>query len=216
MGGVDSSLASKDSRCAELKYLCLLCHSPSSDKKQKSWEKIDFPRFFASQADEPTFCQEGCRLFLKGKKSTMMNFDGIPEQDRFGFDPFAQAISGRIQSIEQPQGSVVAIYGRGVLVQAAYSSWSVIIFRRLRQLVRNSAIASGRLWAIGTYHFWVRIRLDSGPQFCSVSPSSATAKPHGTMVLWCQGPRTDTLADNRRPVRQACAHLRLFPQIQRL
>ncbi|RVV97154.1 NTPase [Mesobaculum littorinae] len=45
----------------------------------------------------------------------MGNFDDIPitspDSDRFGFDPFASAISDCIHSIENPLGSVVAIYG---------------------------------------------------------------------------------------------------------
>ena len=45
----------------------------------------------------------------------MSNFDDVsiaaPDQDRFGFDPFAVAISDCICSIENPLGSVVAIYG---------------------------------------------------------------------------------------------------------
>lgn len=45
----------------------------------------------------------------------MNNFDDVPisapDQDRFGFDPFAMAISDCIRSIDKPHGSVVAIYG---------------------------------------------------------------------------------------------------------
>ena len=45
----------------------------------------------------------------------MSNFDDVPiaapDQDRFGFDPFAVAISDCIRSIENQLGSVVAIYG---------------------------------------------------------------------------------------------------------
>ncbi|WP_170329780.1 KAP family P-loop NTPase fold protein [Ruegeria arenilitoris] len=45
----------------------------------------------------------------------MSNFDDVPintpDKDRFGFDPFANAISDCIRSIENPLGSVVAIYG---------------------------------------------------------------------------------------------------------
>ncbi|QFT58091.1 KAP family P-loop domain protein [Sulfitobacter sp. THAF37] len=45
----------------------------------------------------------------------MGNFDDIPitspDSDRFGFDPFASAISDCIRSIENPLGSVAAIYG---------------------------------------------------------------------------------------------------------
>jgi predicted KAP-like P-loop ATPase len=45
----------------------------------------------------------------------MTNFDDVPiskpGQDRFGFDPFALAISDCISSINGPVGSVVAIYG---------------------------------------------------------------------------------------------------------
>jgi hypothetical protein len=45
----------------------------------------------------------------------MTNFDDVPitspDKDRFGFDPFASAISDCIRSVENPLGSVVAIYG---------------------------------------------------------------------------------------------------------
>lgn len=45
----------------------------------------------------------------------MSNFDDVPitspNNDRFGFGPFASAISDCIRSIENPIGSVVAIYG---------------------------------------------------------------------------------------------------------
>lgn len=45
----------------------------------------------------------------------MSNFDDVPisapDQDRFGFNPFALAISDCIRSIDKPYGSVVAIYG---------------------------------------------------------------------------------------------------------
>ncbi|MFG6565346.1 P-loop NTPase fold protein [Sulfitobacter sp. 1A13421] len=45
----------------------------------------------------------------------MSNFDDVPitspDNDRFGFDPFASAISDCIRSVENPLGSVVAIYG---------------------------------------------------------------------------------------------------------
>lgn len=45
----------------------------------------------------------------------MSNFDDVPitspDNDRFGFDPFASAISDCIRSMENPLGSVVAIYG---------------------------------------------------------------------------------------------------------
>src|SRR6056297_2155692 len=45
----------------------------------------------------------------------MGNFDDVPitspDSDRFGFDPFASAISDCIRSVENPRGSVVAIYG---------------------------------------------------------------------------------------------------------
>ncbi|SDJ35896.1 KAP family P-loop NTPase fold protein [Salipiger marinus] len=45
----------------------------------------------------------------------MNNFDDIPisapDQDRFGFNPFALAISDCIRNIVKPHGSVVAIYG---------------------------------------------------------------------------------------------------------
>jgi predicted KAP-like P-loop ATPase len=45
----------------------------------------------------------------------MSNFDDVPitspDSDRFGFDPFASAISDCIRSVENPLGSVVAIYG---------------------------------------------------------------------------------------------------------
>ena len=45
----------------------------------------------------------------------MNNFDDVPitspDSDRFGFDPFASAISDCIRSVENPLGSVVAIYG---------------------------------------------------------------------------------------------------------
>ena len=45
----------------------------------------------------------------------MNNFDDVPitspDNDRFGFDPFASAISDCIRSMENPLGSVVAIYG---------------------------------------------------------------------------------------------------------
>lgn len=45
----------------------------------------------------------------------MRNFDDVPitspDKDRFGFDPFASAISDCIRSVENPLGSVVAIYG---------------------------------------------------------------------------------------------------------
>ncbi|MEM1150237.1 MAG: P-loop NTPase fold protein [Pseudomonadota bacterium] len=45
----------------------------------------------------------------------MSDFDDVPitspENDRFGFDPFACAISDCVRNIENPLGSVVAIYG---------------------------------------------------------------------------------------------------------
>ncbi|NIZ09824.1 P-loop NTPase fold protein [Pseudooceanicola sp. HF7] len=45
----------------------------------------------------------------------MSNFDDVPittpDKDRFGCDPFAKAISDCIRSVENPLGSVVAIYG---------------------------------------------------------------------------------------------------------
>lgn len=45
----------------------------------------------------------------------MSNLDDVPistpEEDRFGFDPFAKAISDCIHSVVTPLGSVVAIYG---------------------------------------------------------------------------------------------------------
>lgn len=46
----------------------------------------------------------------------MPDFDdapiSLPEQDRFGFDPFAQAIARCILALKHPVGSVVAIHGR--------------------------------------------------------------------------------------------------------
>ena len=45
----------------------------------------------------------------------MKNFDDTPisgpEEDRFGFDPFAKAIADCIRNLSDPVGSVVAIYG---------------------------------------------------------------------------------------------------------
>lgn len=68
----------------------------------------------------------------------MSDFDDVPietpDKDRFGFDPFAKAISDCIRGVENPVGSVVAIYG-------PWGSGKSSVINLVRHHLRNDAPA---------------------------------------------------------------------------